>query len=35
LDALYQQFEWFDRWVKNAAAREDPTATSMRGGQAQ
>ncbi len=23
LDALYQQFDWFDRFVKNAATRED------------
>jgi dipeptidyl aminopeptidase/acylaminoacyl peptidase len=23
LDALYRQFEWFDRWVKNAPPRED------------
>jgi len=23
LDALYRQFEWFDRWVKNAAPREE------------
>ena len=25
LDALYQQFEWFDRHVKNASPREEPT----------
>jgi dipeptidyl aminopeptidase/acylaminoacyl peptidase len=30
LDALYQQFEWFDRWVKNAPAR-DETATDASG----
>jgi dipeptidyl aminopeptidase/acylaminoacyl peptidase len=28
LDALYQQFEWFDRWVKNAPPRGEETATS-------
>jgi len=28
LDALYQQFEWFDRWVKNAPPREESEATS-------
>jgi dipeptidyl aminopeptidase/acylaminoacyl peptidase len=26
LDALYQQFEWFDRWVKNAPPREAAAA---------
>lgn len=30
LDALYQQFTWFDRWVKNAPPREE-TATSEAG----
>ena len=28
LDALYQQFEWFDRWVKDASRREQERATS-------
>jgi dipeptidyl aminopeptidase/acylaminoacyl peptidase len=28
LDALYQQFAWFDRWVKNAPPRGEETATS-------
>ena len=28
LDALYEQFEWFERWVKNAPLREGETATS-------
>ncbi len=28
LDALYQQFEWFDRWVKDASRREPERATS-------
>jgi dipeptidyl aminopeptidase/acylaminoacyl peptidase len=28
LDALHQQFEWFDRFVKKAAPREAPAATS-------
>ncbi|UCC82659.1 MAG: S9 family peptidase, partial [Gemmatimonadota bacterium] len=30
LDALYQQFTWFDRWVKNAPPR-DETATDASG----
>jgi dipeptidyl aminopeptidase/acylaminoacyl peptidase len=30
LDALYQQFDWFDRWVKNAPPREQ-TATDASG----
>jgi dipeptidyl aminopeptidase/acylaminoacyl peptidase len=30
LDALYQQFEWFDRWVKNAAPRQ-PAAGDAQG----
>jgi dipeptidyl aminopeptidase/acylaminoacyl peptidase len=29
LDALYQQFNWFDRWVKNAPPRHE-TATSAK-----
>jgi len=28
LDALYQQFGWFDRWIKNAPPREESEATS-------
>ncbi len=28
LDALYQQFQWFDRWVKKAPPREESAATS-------
>ncbi len=28
LDALYQQFEWFDRWVKDAPPREPETTES-------
>jgi len=31
LDALYQQFQWFDRWVKNAPPRDDSEATSATG----
>ncbi len=31
LDALYQQFQWFDRWVKNAPPREESAATSATG----
>lgn len=27
LDALYQQFQWFDRWVKNAAPHQDETVS--------
>ncbi len=27
LDALYQQFAWFDKWVKNAPARAETAAT--------
>ena len=28
LDALYQQFGWFDHWIKNAPPREESEATS-------
>jgi len=31
LDVLYQQFDWFDRWVKNAPPREEAAATSATG----
>jgi len=29
LDALYQQFEWFDRWVKNAPPRHETATSAM------
>ncbi len=31
LDALYQQFEWFERWVKNAPPREEPATSDAPG----